>query len=320
MLKLIADSGSTKTDWTMLSNAGKVLATCHSQGLNPYHLSGDEILQVLFEVKADLSEQMEIGAFVPENQLDIYFYGSGVTEAMVPKMERWLAEAFSHADSDKSKAWKSVKAYAASDMLGAARALCGHQSGIAVILGTGSNSCRYDGKQMAQGVPPLGYVLGDEGSGTAIGKAFLRLIFRHPEASTLKEKFIKWSGRDYAAIIDRIYRQPLANRFLASISTFIGEVLTEANVPTLEISGEEVNRERQLLGEMLHQVYADFCKQVLSFYPASKNEMPKVGFVGSIAYYFRGYIAAALHASGFEMGKVLKSPMEGLIHYHSTEP
>lgn len=296
MLKLIADSGSTKTDWTLLDGEGMVRATCHSQGLNPYHLSDDAISQVLREVKGSLPVQ--------EEQLSIYFYGSGVTDAMVPNMERLLVEAFAKTDGGMSASpIENVEAHAASDMLGAARALLGNEAGIAVILGTGSNSCFYDGERMVQGIPPLGYVLGDEGSGTAIGKAFLRLIFRQPEATLLKDKFLEWSGMDYAAIIDRIYRQPLANRFLASISTFVGETLAHQDTP--------------LLSEMVRQVYVDFCHQVLSFYQMEKADAMRVGFVGSIAYYFKDYIAVALQSSGFVMGRVLKSPMEGLVHYHT---
>lgn len=320
MLKLIADSGSTKTDWAMLSDRGKVLATSHSQGLNPYHLSEEEISQVLCGVRTSLLGQMEAEPAISKNQLAIYFYGSGVTDAMAPKMERLLVEVFSDIASSGSKAWMEVKAYATSDMLGAARALCGHQSGIAVILGTGSNSCWYDGKQMRKSVPPLGYILGDEGSGTAIGKAFLRFIFRCPEASRLKEKFIQWSGMDYADIIDCIYRQPLANRFLASISTFVGETLEgECVSSSVACSCEELERDRQVLGKMVQHVYDDFCAQVLSFYQKGENEILQVGFVGSVAYYFRDYIAAALQVSGFEMGEVLKSPLEGLIRYHGAE-
>lgn len=316
-MKLIADSGSTKTDWTLLGEKGSVLGTCHSQGLNPYHLSDDEILQVLTnDVRGCLFSDALKGSMPSasfQDRLEIDFYGSGVTDAMVPKMERLLSQAFGGAE-----------AHAASDMLGAARALLGHKSGIAVILGTGSNSCYYDGKQMEKGVPPLGYILGDEGSGTAIGKAFFRLIYRNPKAVSLKEKFGAWSGMDYAAVIDRIYRQPLANTYLASVSTFVGEHL--ATLSNVKEKGEEEQGEYQLLTAMLHQVYADFCREVLSFYSnrdEDKNERCQVSssilvsFVGSIAHYFHPVIEKALHEAGFLMGTVLKSPMEGLIRYHS---
>lgn len=320
MLKIIADSGSTKTDWTLLVDGGEVLSTCHSQGLNPYHLSEKEILSILRdEVKMSLIPNGR-----SDEPLEIFFYGSGVTEAMVPKMERLLVEAFTEErHKAPTEGYNDVQAHAASDMLGASRALLGHEAGIAVILGTGSNSCYYDGERMQQGVPPLGYILGDEGSGTAIGKAFLRLILRNPQASTLKEEFYAWSGMDYAKLIDRIYRQPLANTYLASISTFVGERLkqleediaegaTTDEFKAKEAMADEFKIQYELLAEKVKQVYLDFCHQILNHY-----EKGTVGFVGSIAYYFQKYIAVALQESGFVMGKILRSPMDGLIDYHS---
>ena len=312
-MKLIADSGSTKTDWSLVDESGKVVATCKSQGLNPYHLSEDEILRVLQEeVRTPLLAQLSnVSSFCgctgvdAMDNLSVYFYGSGVTDAMIPKMETLLRQAFD-----------ASEAHAASDMLGAARALLGQESGIAVILGTGSNSCLYDGKRIVKGVPPLGYILGDEGSGTAIGKAFFRLIFRNSQALSLREKFVEWSGMDYAAVIDRIYRQPLANTYLASVSTFVGEQLAE-----LKKNSQEDSVEFHLLSGMVKEVYRDFCNHILAYYAASSGSAlssaaQMVGFVGSIAYYFQDYIASALQENGFAMGKVLRSPMEGLVKYH----
>ena len=311
-MKLIADSGSTKTDWSLVDESGKVVATCKSQGLNPYHLSEDEILRVLQEeVRTPLLAQLSDASFCgctgvdAMDDLSVYFYGSGVTGAMVPKVETLLRQAF-----------EASEAHAASDMLGAARALLGQESGIAVILGTGSNSCLYDGERIVKGVPPLGYILGDEGSGTAIGKAFFRLIFRNPQALSLREKFMEWSWMDYAAVIDRIYRQPLANTYLASVSTFVGEQLAE-----LKKNSQEASVEFQLLSGMVKEVYRDFCNHILAYYAASSGSAlssttQMVGFVGSIAYYFQDYIASALQENGFAMGKVLRSPMDGLLKYH----
>lgn len=311
-MKLIADSGSTKTDWSLVDESGKVVATCKSQGLNPYHLSEDEILRVLQEeVRTPLLVQLSASSFCgctgvdAMDNLSVYFYGSGVTDAMIPKMETLLRQAFDASET-----------HAASDMLGAARALSGQESGIAVILGTGSNSCLYDGKRIVKGVPPLGFILGDEGSGTAIGKAFFRLIFRNSQALSLREKFVEWSGMDYAAVIDRIYRQPLANTYLASVSTFVGEQLAE-----LKKNSQEDSVEFHLLSGMVKEVYRDFCNHILAYYAASSGSAlssvaQMVGFVGSIAYYFQDYIASALQENGFAMGKVLRSPMEGLVKYH----
>lgn len=305
MIKLIADSGSTKTDWTLLDADGREQGSCHSQGLNPYHLSEEEISGVLRgEVIPSLFNQ-EVIPFLfnkcvgkvcslgndPKPSIAIYFYGSGVTDAMIPKMERLLMESF-----QASGLLGDIETHAASDMLGAARALLGHESGVAVILGTGSNSCYYDGENIVKGIPPLGYVLGDEGSGTAIGKAFFRLIYRNPKAAPLRGEFEKWSGMDYAAVIDRIYRQPLANTFLASVSAFVGS-----------------HQDDPLVISMLRQVYRDFCREMLSFYSGSV----KIGFVGSIAHYFRCPIGKAISEAGFLMGPILQSPMSGLICYHA---
>lgn len=299
-MKLIADSGSTKTDWSLLDEKGKVVATCYSQGLNPYHLSDEEILCVL-------QEKVNKPLLARQSVSSVFFYGSGVTDAMVPRMEKLLLQVFQDAE-----------VHAASDMLGAARALLGHDAGIAVILGTGSNSCLYDGKELQSGVSPLGYILGDEGSGTAIGKTFFRLIYRNPAASSLREKFQQWSHMDYAEVIERVYRQPLANTFLASVATFVGERLVELKKET----GEE-SVEFQLLSDMVKEVYQTFCQNILSYYSkngsASSSPSPiSVGFVGSIAYYFQDYISSALQENGFAMGEVMKSPMEGLMKFHRT--
>lgn len=298
MLYLIADSGSTKTDWSLVETDGCVLSTCQSQGLNPYHLHEDEILRILDEdVKVPLSN--EIGEALT-GSLMVFFYGSGITDFMKPKMEALLHTSF-----------PGASCIAESDMQGAARALLGREQGVAVILGTGSNSCLYDGESIVRGVPPLGYILGDEGSGTAIGRAFLRLILREPVMSAVKERFFAWAGMDYAGIIDRIYRQPLANRFLASISTFVGELIQGKEDAKDGLTDEEY----KLLKEMLVQVYRDFVSHILCSYSLAGDA---VGFVGSIAFYFQKFIRAAMEEAGMKMGVIMRSPMEGLIRYHSS--
>ena len=307
MLKLIADSGSTKTDWALVSESGEVVASCQSQGLNPYHLGEADILNVLREeVVVALSRNMnadlaELG--------EVFFYGSGVTDAMKAKLSSLLLEVFPNA-----------VCCAESDMLGAARALYGHEKGIAVILGTGSNSCLYDGKQILEGVPPLGYILGDEGSGTAIGKAFFRLVLRNPMAQPLMVQFSEEYQMEYSDIIEYVYGKPLANRFLASVSSFVGEKLRslqEGNWNT-----EEERLALMALQDGMVRVFSDFVEHILSLYINKEEKMGletskiPVRFVGSVAYYFEPYIEMAMENSPFGMDKVLKSPMEGLIHYH----
>lgn len=144
---LIADSGSTKTDWALVDEQGNVMVTCKTQGISPIHQSDAEILDVLCK-ELVLSEQPQ----------QVFFYGSGVTEAMKSRMKSLLQQSFPEA-----------KVEAEGDMLGAARALFGKKPGIACILGTGANSCLYDGEKIVMNTPPLGYILGDEGSGAVIG-------------------------------------------------------------------------------------------------------------------------------------------------------
>ena len=202
---LIADSGSTKTDWSLTDGQGNVVMTCKTQGINPIHMQDAEVLQIL---KSEL--------ILPESPQEVYFYGSGVTEAMKPRMNSLLQQAF-----------PGAKVEAEGDMIGAARALFGNKPGIACILGTGANSCLYDGTKIVMNTPPLGYILGDEGSGAVLGKLFLNGIFKGSLPSAIKKRFLKWSGLDYPGIINKVYREPLANRFLASICPFISEQIAE---------------------------------------------------------------------------------------------
>lgn len=311
---LIADSGSTKTDWALVTEQADVVMTCKTQGINPYHLQDDEILHVL---------QNEL--ILPESPSEVYFYGSGVTEAMQPRMNQLLHQAFPHA-----------KVEAQSDMIGAARALFGDQPGIACILGTGANSCLYDGKQMVMNTPPLGYILGDEGSGAVLGKHFLNGIFKGTLPASLKEKYLQWSGLDYATIISKVYREPLANRYLASICPFISEQLAEADKYE---NGSEQLAEVMALYRMVLGCFNLFYENNLTPYvkfinvslddisqlepgikawDGSLGGVPPVGFVGSVAHYFRNPLTLVMQDEHhLKISKLLKAPMEGLIKYHA---
>ena len=152
---LIADSGSTKTDWALQSASGSI-ERFHTQGINPFHQDRSVIAEIL---RQELLPQLDL-----ETISNVFFYGSGVRPEQEPVMISLLQEAFPYA--------KQIEAH--SDLLGSARALCGHNYGIASILGTGANSCLYDGETIIQNTPALGYILGDEGSGGVMGKLFIR--------------------------------------------------------------------------------------------------------------------------------------------------
>ena len=311
---LIADSGSTKTDWALVDEQGGVMMTSKTQGINPIHQQDAAILDILCR---DL--------VLAEQPQEVYFYGSGVTEAMKPRMRSLLQQAFSEA-----------KVFAEGDMIGAARALFGNQPGIACILGTGANSCLYDGKQIVMNTPPLGYILGDEGSGAVLGKQFLNGIFKGSLPASLKEKYLKWSGLDYPTIINKVYREPLANRFLASICPFISQQLAEADKYE---NGSDQLAEVMALYRMVLGCFNLFYENNLTPYinyvnvslddisqldpgvkpwDGSLGGVPPVGFVGSVAHYFRSPLTLVMHDEHhLEISQILQTPMAGLIKYHA---
>lgn len=299
-MKLIADSGSTKTDWSLIDSQGQVRCARKTQGVNPFHETDSGILHIL-------QEELKL----PEQPTEVYFYGSGITEAMKPKMNALLSEAFPKASVD-----------AQSDLLGAARALFGNKSGIACILGTGANSCLYDGEKIVMNTPPLGYILGDEGSGAVLGKLFLNGIFKGTLSERLKAKFLAWSGLTYADVINKVYRQPLANRFLASIAPFLSQQIAEGEKRE---EGTDEMEDAMAIYRMILESFNQFYQKNIVPYLQYLEEKPGVGtyeklpigFVGSIAYHFRDALDNIFvdeHSCG--QVKIMQAPMSGLVRYH----
>ena len=296
---LIADSGSTKTDWTLLlssseENTNKVIATFKTQGITPIHQTAADIRQILGQELMSQLSTFPRAHLVSMGVLDtslvqhasVCFYGSGCTPAHVPMMKQVLSEVLSP---------KDVEVH--SDLMAAARALCGHDAGIACILGTGANSCLYDGEQIVQNTPALGYILGDEGSGSVLGRLFLNTIFKNPKMANLRDKFLEETKQTQADIIKKVYNEPMANRYLASTSTFIIEHLDN---PTL----------RQLVIDNFRQFFRS------NIDPYNRKDLP-VHFVGSMAFHYRSQLEEAAKLEGYTIGQTLQSPMEGLIKYHS---
>ena len=278
---LIADSGSTKTDWSLLSPTIDIRFT--TSGLNPYHQDRRQMESVL----KDVADRVTACQPVETETLSVYFYGSGVRPEQEAPMADLLRESLP----------KVEKIETHSDLLGAARALCGHNCGIASILGTGANSCLYDGERILQNTPALGYVLGDEGSGAVLGKRFIHDLYSGVLSEELKSEFERETGLSLPQIIDRVYRQPLANRFLASLSEFI---LSHLGDPAVEA--------------LVCQNFTDFIR--LHITPYDRMDLP-LSFVGSIACYYSEQLAKAVSALGYTLGTVLRSPMEGLLRYHA---
>ena len=294
---LIADSGGSKTDWALVSlptDTHKYVLKVRTQGLNPFHQSKDVILKALEEelMPALYKAAEQSGTFskeydIAEKVKQIAFYGAGCTKALSPIVGEALAVAFPSA---------SIKVE--SDLLGAAHAVCGHEEGIACILGTGANSCLYGGEHIVANIPPLGYILGDEGSGAVLGKMLLNGIFKGDLSAEIRDLYLEWSGLTYPEIIDKVYRQPLANRFLAGSSKFIKE-----NLQYAELEG------------LVRYNFDTFFKNNILKYTMSSIRV--ISAVGGIASAFEEQLRASADSFGYKVGKVLSSPIDGLIEYYS---
>ena len=280
MAILIADSGSTKTDWICLTGDDEsTQIEVQTVGLNPFHVSDNEIRGVLtHDVLPQLGDS---------NVEAVYFYGSGVRSEVEGRVEGLLRESFPDA--------KTVQAH--SDLLGACRALCGDEAGIACILGTGANSCVYDGKKIVHNTPALGYILGDEGSGAVLGKHLLHDLYTGVLPHNLRLTFEKEMGLELSEIINKVYREPQANRFLASLSEFIHRHLDEEGIR-----------------QMVYSTFSDFVNYHISRY--GRHDLA-LSFVGSIAYYYQEQLQLIVQMLDYQMGTILKSPLQGLVAYHS---
>lgn len=272
---LIADSGSTKTDWALVS--GSQVSYLTTQGINPFHQTEETVLGVL---RDELLPQM--GAAEPDH---IYFYGAGCNEQAAPRMAEYLINIFPNA---------SVEAH--SDLLGAARSLCGRGKGIACILGTGSNSCLYDGKKIVKNIAPLGYILGDEGSGAVIGRNFLNALLKEELPASLLKDFYARHQLTYGEIIDRVYRQPMANRFLASFLPYINEVRGQYDG----------------VKAVVRDAFRSFVRKNIAKYARGYE----VYAVGSVAFHFADLLREACAEEGYTLKSVEQKPIDGLVRYH----
>ena len=276
---LIADSGSTKTDWCVVEK-GKLIQQVSTKGTNPFFQSEEEISN---EIATALLPQLTTHAFDA-----VYFYGAGC--GFPDKIAMVHRAIIQHLQVSGDEVEVNT------DMLAAARGLCGHEAGIACILGTGSNSCFYNGEEIISNISPLGFILGDEGSGAVLGKLLVGDVLKNQLPSTIKEAFLKQFDLTVPEIIDRVYRQPFPNRFLASLSPFLAQHLDEPAIRTL----------------VLNSFIAFLRRNVMQYdykqYPAH--------FIGSVAHCYKDILQEAAQQTGIQVGKILQSPMEGLIQYH----
>ena len=277
---LIADSGSTKTDWCVVEK-GELVQQIFTKGTNPFFQSEEEISN---EIATALLPELKTNEFEA-----VYFYGAGCGfPDKIAVVHRALTKHLNVAGDVE----------VATDMLAAARGLCGREAGIACIMGTGSNSCYYDGESIVANVSPLGFILGDEGSGACLGKLMVGDLLKNQMTPELKEKFLAQFNLTPADIIDRVYRKPFPNRFLASLSPFLAQNINEPCVHEL----------------VLNSFKAFFKRNIMQY---ENYQNLKVNLIGSVAYYYKEVLAEAAEAMGIQLGTIIQSPMEGLIKYHA---
>lgn len=275
---LIADSGSTKTDW-ILTTAENSILEVETLGINPVRDSRDAIFDV---IKNLLAPQLP-----KEYKVDqIFFYGAGCIDPYRKNVAEVLTSVFG---SDAEIAVES-------DLLGAARALCGNQAGIACILGTGSNSCLYDGKEIVCNTSPLGFILGDEGSGAFLGKTLVGNILKKIFSQKLQDSFFKKYDLTPSIIINKVYREPMPNRFLASLVPFLEE-----------------HRENPEIHDMLIWAFRQFFIRNVKAYGHPEMD---INCVGSIAFIYKKEIMDAAAIEGLKMGKILQKPVQNIVDFH----
>lgn len=276
-MKLIAESGATKTDWRLIADDGTV-RSAYSAGLNPSVLDVEQMREIIAPVMPVLNPE---GKSVEE----IFFYGAGlVSDAAAAPLAGVLSMWYPFAQMQFH-----------SDMLAAARALFGNGSGVVAIMGTGSNSCLYENGVIVKNIRPGGFILGDEGSGAALGKAFVSDFIKGLLPEKVEKDFVRESGLDYQKIVQKVYREPAPSAFLASFAPFILERTEEPYIKNL-----------------VNSVIESFIVRSLKRY----GQTVKVGVVGSFGCACEAFLRETGIRHGLEFTMFLKSPIDKLTEYH----
>lgn len=275
---LIADGGSTKTDWRLIKDGTEFLKI-QSSGFNPYLVNSDKIEAILWK---------ELQPYIDNEQItSVYYYGAGCS---TPVKNQIVEDAF-------AKIFPKARFFISHDLLAAAHALCGDGEGIAAILGTGSNSCFYDGKNITHSLFSLGYFFGDEGSGAYLGKQLLSAYLHFILPEDLNEKMKTEFPISLENILDSVYTKASPSRFLASFSTFISE-----------------NRSHPFIFKLITDAFREFYKYQVCCY--QRHQEVKVHFVGSVAYFYQDILTEVGREFGITTGKFIKAPIDGLVEYH----
>ena len=279
MTILIADSGSTKCDWLAITEQGQELGEFHTMGFNPYFHDADLVER---EMKAN-SDAMAMASGVDK----VYFYGAGSSS---PELCEVIATGL-------RRVFANAEVRVGHDLDGAAYSTYTGEPAVTCILGTGSNSCMFDGEVVSEEVPALAYILGDEGSGSWFGKKLLSSFLYHQLPADIHDDFESQYGLDKLSITKRVYQEPNANVFLASFMTFLGR-----------------HREHDVVKAWLDEGFKAFLDVHVACFDRAQ-EMP-IHFVGSVAYHFQDALKGACEDRGYTVGNIIKKPIDGLAQYH----
>lgn len=279
-IKLIADSGSTKAEWCILD--GKTKKKIITPGISPYFLDTEQIREI---VQSGVRNKMK-----DKVPAEIFYYGTGCSNPNNVKLVKKALQ----------KVFPGASVSVDHDLMGAAKALCGNEKGVACILGTGSNSCYYNGKKIIKNSPGLGFILGDEGSGAYLGKKVIQYFLYNTFDPDLMDRFNAKYNTSSVEILEAVYKKPLPNRYLAGFVPFLVE-----------------NRGHYMIENIIEDAFNDFFFNHVYKYRESWT-MP-VNFIGSVAFGFKDILKEMCNTYELQLGKVLKNPMDGLVRYHSEQ-
>ena len=276
-MKILVDSGATKANWAAVQH-GQIIHQIQTQGISPYFLTDEGIVDILREVRSKISDQVQ----------ELHFYSTGCkAEDQRRRMHQLLRLMFQEATVVNVE----------TDLLAAARSMAQHQPGIVCILGTGSNTCRYDGNEVVETAGGLGFILGDEGSGAAIGKALIQSFLNREMPEEMREDLSNQYHLTRDNILQSVYQLPYPNRFLSTFAPFAHE-----------------HRNNPLIKSILERQFRLFFERSVLLLEESK--ILPIHFVGSVASFFEEEIRYSAAQLGLNLGNIQKDPMPGLIVYH----
>lgn len=285
-MKIIIDSGATKAQWSLVAD-GKEVGMITTAGINLATMSADAVEVIVAEAASQVPASEKIEA--------VYFYAAGLITTpgeAVPQLAEGL-------DKNFRKYFPGAKCEYASDLLAAARAVCGHSKGIACILGTGSNSCLFDGENIVRNIHSCGFILGDEGSGASLGKRFMAAFLKDLLPEEVAKDFASKYEVDYLTVVKNVYRSAAPSKYLGSFAPYI-------------ISWYDRN---EYVKELIENNFRDFVSGFLVRYDPSKT-LP-LGAIGGFAYANKAILEKVAAEEGVHFDKIYKTPIEGLIKYHA---